>query len=55
MLAAMSTTASTTISTTPSYDELTRVHARLYRLGHLANIVAWDRDAMMPPKGIDAR
>jgi len=39
----------------PAYAELTRVHARLYRYYHLASIVGWDRNAMMPPKGAEAR
>ena len=40
---------------TPAYDELCRAHARLYRYNHLAAIVGWDRNAMMPPKGNEAR
>jgi len=40
---------------TPSYAELARVQTRLYRYNHLASIVGWDRNAMMPPKGSDAR
>ncbi len=40
---------------TPSYTELTRIYARLYRYQHLGAIVGWDRNAMMPPKGNDAR
>ena len=40
---------------TPHYHELTRVWARLYRYQHLAAIVGWDRNAMMPPKGNAAR
>lgn len=40
---------------TPRYDELTRHYARIYRFGHLGAIVGWDRNAMMPPKGNDAR
>ena len=39
----------------PNYDELCRVWSRLYRYGHLASIVGWDRNAMMPPKGNEAR
>ena len=45
----------TTATTTPCYAELTRVYARLYRFHHLSAIVGWDRNAMMPPKGNDAR
>ncbi|MCC7486022.1 MAG: carboxypeptidase M32 [Burkholderiales bacterium] len=43
------------MSSTPAYDELTRVWARLHRFNHLAAIVGWDRNAMMPPKGNEAR
>ena len=39
----------------PSYNELCRVWLRLYRYNHLGSIVGWDRNAMMPPKGNDAR
>lgn len=39
----------------PSYAELTRVWARLYRYNHLSAMVGWDRNAMMPPKGNAAR
>ncbi len=39
----------------PNYAELTRVYSRLYRYYHLASIVGWDRNAMMPPKGSEAR
>lgn len=39
----------------PAYAELTRVYTRLYRYHHLASIVSWDRNAMMPPKGNEAR
>jgi carboxypeptidase Taq len=40
---------------TPAYAELTRIHARLYRFDHLASIDSWDRNAMMPSKGNEAR
>src|SRR5688500_13856184 len=40
---------------TPAYAELCRVYARLYRYHHLSAIVGWDRNAMMPPKGNEAR
>jgi carboxypeptidase Taq len=43
------------VSATPHYDDLCRVYARLYRYNHLASIVGWDRNAMMPPKGNEAR
>ena len=39
----------------PNYAELCRVCSRIYRYNHLAAIVGWDRDAMMPPKGNEAR
>ena len=38
-----------------AYEELCRVHTRLYRYYHLSSIVGWDRNAMMPPKGNEAR
>jgi carboxypeptidase Taq len=40
---------------TPAYDALTAHYTRLYRYQHLAAIVGWDRSAMMPPKGNEAR
>jgi carboxypeptidase Taq len=40
---------------TPAYSALTRIYARLYRYNHLGAIVGWDRNAMMPPGGNDAR
>ena len=43
------------MSATPAYDELTRAYVRIYRYQHLAAIVGWDRNAMMPPKGNEAR
>jgi carboxypeptidase Taq len=39
----------------PAYTELCNVSQRLYHYGHLASIVGWDRNAMMPPKGNEAR
>jgi carboxypeptidase Taq len=44
-------------STSPhaAYDALQRAFAGLHRLDHLQQIVAWDRAAMMPRKGADAR
>ena len=39
----------------PCYAELARVYARLYRYQHLGAIVGWDRNAMMPPRGNEAR
>jgi carboxypeptidase Taq len=41
--------------TTSAYDELTRTWSRMYRLGHLGAIASWDRAALMPPKGSEAR
>lgn len=43
------------MSKAPAYAELCRVHSRLYRYHHLSAIVGWDRNAMMPPKGNEAR
>ena len=40
---------------TPAYDELTRAYTRIHRYNHLAAIVGWDRNAMMPPRGNEAR
>ena len=39
----------------PAYAELTRAHLRIYRYVHVACIVGWDRNAMMPPGGNEAR
>ncbi len=39
----------------PNYCELCSVHARLYRYQHVAAIVGWDRNAMMPAGGSEAR
>ena len=44
-----------TTARTPAYAELCRVYARLHRYNHLSAIVGWDRNAMMPPKGNEAR
>jgi carboxypeptidase Taq len=38
-----------------AYAELCRAYLRLHRYSHLAAIVGWDRNAMMPPGGIVAR
>lgn len=40
---------------TPAYEELSTTWTRLHRLGHLQSIASWDRAAMMPPKGSEAR
>ncbi len=42
-------------ATKPAYGELYRLQVRLHRLNHLGNIVSWDRNAMMPPNGNEAR
>ncbi len=39
----------------PNYTELCRTWQRLYRYNHAASILGWDRNAMMPAKGNDAR
>lgn len=39
----------------PHYTELVRTWRSLYRLGHAASILGWDRNAMMPPNGNAAR
>src|SRR6187551_1143557 len=41
--------------TTAAYDELARHWSRLHRFGHVYSIVSWDRAAMMPAKGNEAR
>lgn len=46
---------STSAASTPYYTELTRVYARLHRYHHLSAIVGWDRNAMMPAGGNEAR
>ncbi len=43
------------MSSHPAYTELAHQHTRLYRYQHLAAIVGWDRNAMMPAKGNEAR
>lgn len=42
-------------ASTPAYDQLSALHARLHRLDHLGSIAGWDQAANMPPKGNDAR
>ena len=37
------------------YTELCRTWQRLYHYGHTASILGWDRNAMMPPRGNEAR
>jgi carboxypeptidase Taq len=41
--------------TTEAYDELARHWARLHRFHHLYAMASWDRAAIMPPKGSEAR
>ena len=45
----------TSATPAPYYTELTRVWSRLYRYNHLSAIVGWDRNAMMPAGGNEAR
>ena len=40
---------------TPAYEELSNTWTRLHRLSHLQSMASWDRAAMMPPKGNEAR
>ena len=40
---------------TPCYDALVRSFARRHRLDHLLQIALWDRAALMPRKGAEAR
>jgi carboxypeptidase Taq len=42
-------------ATASGYAELCRAYSRIYRYSHVAAIVGWDRNAMMPPKGNAAR
>lgn len=51
----MATSPAVDFEIAPNYAELTRVQSRLYRFNHLASIVGWDRNAMMPPRGSAAR
>ena len=39
----------------PAYDDLVRHWSRMHRFSHLHAIASWDRAAMMPPKGSEAR
>jgi carboxypeptidase Taq len=45
----------TIASRKPAYAELTRLQLRIYRFRHFASMASWDRAAMMPPKGNEAR
>ncbi|MCU0967760.1 MAG: carboxypeptidase M32 [Rubrivivax sp.] len=40
---------------TPAYDELAATYARMHHLGHLYAMASWDRAALMPPAGNEAR
>jgi carboxypeptidase Taq len=40
---------------TAAYDQLVATHLRLHRYEHLASLAGWDRAALMPPKGNEAR
>ena len=44
-----------TMSATPTYDDLSATWTRLHRLGHLQSIAGWDQASNMPPKGNEAR
>ncbi len=39
----------------PAYTQICAAHLRIYRFQHLGSITGWDRNAMMPPKGHEAR
>ena len=39
----------------PAYDELATTWQRLHHFGHLQALASWDRAALMPPHGNDAR
>lgn len=38
-----------------AYQQLVAHYARIYRYDHLAAMLSWDRNAMMPPQGVEAR
>ena len=38
-----------------AYDEFAQLQLRLHRYSHLESMMSWDRNAMMPPKGNEAR
>jgi carboxypeptidase Taq len=40
---------------TPAYAELTRLQQQIYQFLHVSKIIGWDRNAMMPAKGNEAR
>jgi len=42
-------------TTKPNYTELTRLQLQIYRFHHFGSMAWWDRSAMMPPKGNEAR
>jgi carboxypeptidase Taq len=43
------------INTKPAYAELARQQQKIYRFRHFSSMASWDRAAMMPPKGNEAR
>jgi carboxypeptidase Taq len=43
------------MNTTTHYAELCRTWTRLYHYSHAASMLGWDRNAMMPAKGNEAR
>ena len=43
------------MTTKPAYEELTRTYTRLHHYRHMQAMLAWDRNAMMPPAGSEAR
>jgi carboxypeptidase Taq len=40
---------------TAAYRDLVAHYARIHRYDHLAAMLSWDRSAMMPPQGMEAR
>jgi carboxypeptidase Taq len=45
----------TPLATRPAYAELARQQQKIYHFHHLSKMIGWDRAAMMPPKGNEAR
>jgi carboxypeptidase Taq len=45
----------THVATKPAYAELARLQLQIYRFSHFSKMASWDRAAMMPPKGNEAR
>ncbi len=44
-----------TLTTTRALDELKQVSAELFDLGRIAELLEWDQETMMPPKGVPWR